>query len=90
MSSVPARNYIFIVSNYSTRTRCEYYSIVRMKTLKQSQCCCCGIFIVNCEHILNFVLIVVFEQAKVCWLYTEKRNTFVDKIRYVMLYVVVF
>ena len=30
------------------------------------------------------VLIIDFEQAKVCWVYIEKINTFEDKIRYIM------
>ena len=28
--------------------------------------------IVNCEHISNFLLIIDFEQPKVCWVYIEK------------------
>ena len=30
------------------------------------------------------------EQANICWNYIEKINTFEDKIRYIMRYVVVF
>ena len=41
------------------------------------------------EHISNFLLIIDFEQAKVCWVHIEKINTFEDKIRYIMRYVVV-
>ena len=36
-SSVPARNYLFKVSNWNTRIRCENYSRLRMKTLARSQ-----------------------------------------------------
>ena len=44
----------------------------------------------NYEHILNFVLIVDFEQANVSWVHIKKRNTFEYKIGYIMHYVVVF
>ena len=49
-----------------------------------------NVFIVNCEHISNFVLIVDFEQANVCLAHIEKLNTFEDKIGHIMRYVVVF
>ena len=48
------------------------------------------VFIVNCEHISNIVLIVDFEQANVCWVYIEKINTFEDKNWYTMRYAAVF
>ena len=49
-----------------------------------------SVFIVNYEHISNFVLIVDFEQTNFCWVYIEKINTFEDKSgRYIMRYVVV-
>ena len=48
------------------------------------------IFIVNCEHISNFVSVVGFEQANVCWVHIEIKNTFEGKIGYIMRYVVVF
>ena len=46
-----------------------------MKTLEQHQWCRSGIFIVNCEHISQFVLVVHFEQANICCVYIEKTNT---------------
>ena len=61
-----------------------------MKTLEQCQWRHSSVFIVNCEHFSNFALIVDFEQAKVCWVYIEKRNTFEDKIWYIMRYVAIF
>ena len=61
-----------------------------MKTLERRQCCRSGVFMVNCEHISHFALIVNFQQANVCWVYIEKTNTFEDKIGYIMRYVVVF
>ena len=87
--SVPTRNYLFKVSNWNTRIRCENCSRLRMKTLERCQWRRPSVFIVNCEHISNFLLIIDFEQAKVCWVHIEKINTFEDKIRYIMRYVVV-
>ena len=46
-----------------------------------------SVFIVNCEHISNFVPIVVFEQANVSLVHIEKANIFEDEIghlRYVL------
>ena len=43
-----------------------------------------SVFIVNCEHISNFLLIINFEQAKVCQVHIEKINTFENKIRCIM------
>ena len=60
-----------------------------MKTLERRQWRRSGVFMVNCEHISHFALIVNFQQANVCWVYIEKTNTFEDKIEY-MRYVVVF
>ena len=57
---------------------------------KRSQWRRSSVFIVNCENISNFFLIVDFEQAKVCLVQIEKTNTFEDKIGHIMLYVVVF
>ena len=49
-----------------------------------------SVFISNCEHILNFALVVDFEKASVFWVDIEKKTTFKDKIRYIMRYVVGF
>ena len=46
-----------------------------------------SVFIVNCKHILNFILFVDFEQAKVCLVYIEKANIFENKIEHIMRYV---
>ena len=64
MSSVLARNYLFKVSNWSTRIKCENCSRLKMKTLEWCQ----------------FVLILDFEQANVYWVHIEKPITFEDKI----------
>ena len=39
-----------------------------------------SVFIDNCEHISNFVLIADFEQEYVYWVHIKKSNTFEDKI----------
>ena len=61
-----------------------------MKTLERCQWCHSSVFIINCEHISNFVLIIDFEQANVCCVNIEKINTFEDKIRYNLSSVAVF
>ena len=60
-----------------------------MKILERCQWCHSSVFIVNCEHISNFLLLIDFEQAKVCWVHIEKIKTFENKIRYIMRYVIV-
>ena len=61
-----------------------------MKTLERCQWRRSSVFIVNCEHISNFVPIINFEQANVYWVHIEKAITFEDKIGYIMRYVVAF
>ena len=61
-----------------------------MKILEQCQWRRSSVFVVNYEHISDFVLIVSFEQANFYWIYFEKTSTFDDKIEYIMRYVVVF
>ena len=61
-----------------------------MKTQEQYQWHRSPVFISNCEHISDFVLIIDFEQANVFLVHIEKANTFEDKIGYIMRYVVVF
>ena len=89
ISSVLTRNHLFKVSNWSTRIICEKCSRLKMKTLEQSQSRSCNVYIVNCEHVSNFLLIVDFEQVEVCWVHIEKINTFEDSIRDIMRYVIV-
>ena len=48
------------------------------------------IFIVDCEPISLFFLIVDIQQANICWVYIENTIFFEDKIGYIMCYVVVF
>ena len=59
-----------------------------MKTLERLQWRRSCVFIVNCEHTSKFVLVIDFEQAKVCWVLIEKSITFEDNIGYIMRYVV--
>ena len=54
-----------------------------MKTLERCQWRRSSVYIVNCD-ISKFLLIIDFEQAKVCWVHIEKINTFEDKITYIM------
>ena len=61
-----------------------------MKILEWRQWCRFGVFIVNCENVLHFILIADFEQGNVCWVHIEKTNTIEDKIENIMRYVVVF
>ena len=49
-----------------------------MKTLELYQWCRSSVFIVNCEHISNFLLIVDFEQAHVAG-FILKRKTLLKK-----------
>ena len=51
-----------------------------MKTLERCQWHCSSVFIVNYEHISNFLLIIDFEQTKVCRFHIEKINTFKSEI----------
>ena len=60
-----------------------------MKTPERAQWHCSGVFIINCEQFSKFALTVDFEEGNVCWVHVEKTTTFEDKIRYIMLYVVV-
>ena len=64
-------------------------STLRMKTLERCQWHRSSVFIVNSEHISNFLLIIDFEQATVCWVHIENINTFEKKIRCNMRYVAV-
>ena len=60
-----------------------------MKTLERCQWRRSSVYIVNCKHISDFLLIVDFEQANVFWVHIEKINTFEDKIIHTIRYVVV-
>ena len=50
-----------------------------MKTLERCQWRRSSVYTVNCEHISNFLLIIDFKHAKVCWVHIEKINTFKKK-----------
>ena len=52
-----------------------------MKSLERCQWRRSSVYNVNCEHISNFLLIIDFEQAKICRVHIEKINTFEDKIK---------
>ena len=59
-----------------------------MKTIERCQWRCSSIYIVNYEHISNFLLIIDPGEAKIYSVHIEKMNTFEDKIMYIMCYVV--
>ena len=90
ISSVPAMNYLFKGSNWSTRIRFKNCSRLRMKTPERWQRHHSSVFIVNCDRISSFALIVEFEQGNVWWVHIENKNILEDKIRYIMRYVAVF
>ena len=60
---------MFKVNNRNSRTRCEIYSKLTIKTPELRKWRLSGFFIVNFEHILHFVLISIanFEQENVGW-----------------------
>ena len=92
ISFFPARNYLFKVSNLSTRISCESCSVLRTSVLtifniNNVNGVVLMFLIVNRKHILNFVLIVYFEQANVCLVHTEMANIFEDKIKHIMRHV---
>ena len=45
-----------------------------MKTLERCQWRRSSVYIVNCEHISNFVLIVDFEQGNICWVQIREQR----------------
>ena len=51
--SYAAHNYMFKVSNRNTRTRCEIYSKLIIKTPTQRHWRCSGVLIVEFEHLLH-------------------------------------
>ena len=61
-----------------------------MKTQERRQWRHPCVFIVNSEHISNFVLIFDLEQKNICWVHIEKTSTLEDKIECIMRYVGVF
>ena len=68
ISSVPTRNYLFKVRNWSTRIR--YENCLRLRTMSMA------LF----QYISNFLLIIDFEQTNVCSVNIENINTFEDNI----------
>ena len=54
----PAGNYMFKVNNRNSKTGCEIYSRLTIKTPERHHCGRSGVFIVNFDHISH--LFVVF------------------------------
>ena len=61
-----------------------------MKTPERCQWSCSGVFIVNCEHISAFALIIDSEQENLCWVFLKNTKAFEGKIGYIMHYIVAF
>ena len=55
--NIPTGNYLFKVNNSNTRTKCEIYSKLTIKTPKRPHWCYSRIFIVNFELISHLVLL---------------------------------
>ena len=55
----PAGNYVFKVNNRNTRTRCEICSKLTIKTPERRHWRRSGVFIVNFENVLHFVLVLL-------------------------------
>ena len=53
----PAITYLFKVNNRNTRTRCDIYSKLTIKTPERHQSRCFDVFIVNFKHISQLVLV---------------------------------
>ena len=53
----PVAIYLLKVKNRNTRTRCEIFSKLTIKTPKRRYWCCSGVFIVNFEYISHLVLV---------------------------------
>ena len=70
--SYPAANYIFKVSKRNTRTRCELYSKLTIKTLLLSLLLS-FVFTVNFEHILHLVSHFSHHLSSVNWSRYENR-----------------
>ena len=80
LNTNPAGNYMFKVNNRSTRTRCEIWSKLTIKTPEQRQWRCSGVFIVNFEHISHLVLVFLnFEQVNAGYVNLSKLILFKKK-----------
>ena len=55
----PTRQLDFKVNNRNIRARCEIYSKLTIKTPEQRHWRRSGVFIVNCEHISHFFLVLL-------------------------------
>ena len=60
-----------------------------MKTLERCQWHLFSVYIVDCEHIEIFLLIIDFEQTNRCWVKNKKISPFEDKLWYIKRYVIV-
>ena len=63
----PVGIYLLKVNNRNTRTKCEIFSKLTIKTPKRHQWCRSGVFIVNFEHISHLFLVFLLLTLKM-WL----------------------
>ena len=56
---IVAGNHMFNVNNRNTRTRCEIFLKLTIKTPERRHWCRSGVFIVNFEHISHLVLVLL-------------------------------
>ena len=54
--NTPTKMSLFKVNNSISRKNCEICSTLTIKTPEHRQCCRCGVFIINFEHISTFFL----------------------------------
>ena len=69
----PANIYLLKVTKGNSKKGVKYAQKVTIKTQKWLHCCCSGVFIVNFEHILHFLLLLLYltiEQVNVRWMNT--------------------
>ena len=58
LSYNPAGNYMFKVNIRNTRTRCEIYLKLTIKTPERRHWRLCGVLIINFEHIISCLVLV--------------------------------
>ena len=81
-------NFVCPVQSYQLKHKNKVWKQFKIKN-EDTRTMSMALFIINSEHISDSLLIIDFEQEKVCWVHIEKINTFEDKIRYIVRYVVV-
>ena len=83
ISLVPARNYLFKVSNLSKRITCEscLMSTLTIFNINDVIAVILAFLLLTVNIFSNFVLTGDFEQAKVCLVQIEETKNFINKLR---------